>query len=333
MDNLAACEDFFITVLESHILSAAMTLFKMSKLDDRPCGDFFPAASDCLDASKRVNVLLLAVEALVDKFIDISVPILPEDESTSTSTATSSILASSATPTIEDDAVDADVDFSTATSTTEKDHKFAYACDLLSNGLLLLELIDAVREGDGKRIIRVWRYMFVIFKATNCKNYAIEGFTLLMQKMYLFSPRMAAQLEWSRTVNVHGRGGKNIPADLYMEHLNRECKGILSGMYSNVTEKSVTRVSRALKPLHSTMLAFDLQNKVPFDSGVHHRKSTITDKKKIIKQLRDSKVFIKRPKRFHKSFPKHSQNVMLKLKPVKLKKWMKQKAQDILKYH
>lgn len=90
-----------------------------------------------------------------------------------------------------------------------------------------MELIDAVREGDGKRIIRVWRYMFVIFKATKCKNYAIEGFTLLMQKMYLFSPRMAAQLEWNRTVNVHGRGGKNISADLYMEHLNRECKGIV----------------------------------------------------------------------------------------------------------
>ncbi len=94
-------------------------------------------------------------------------------------------------------------------------------------------------------------YMLLIFKATKC---AIEGFTLLMQYMYLFSPCMAAQLKRNRTVNVHGRGGRNISADLFMEHLNRECKGILSGMYSNVTENSVLRVSHALKPLTCAML-------------------------------------------------------------------------------
>ena len=31
------------------------------------------------------------------------------------------------------------------------DRKYSYACDLLSNGLILLEFIDAVREGDGKK--------------------------------------------------------------------------------------------------------------------------------------------------------------------------------------
>lgn len=160
-----------------------------------------------------------------------------------------------------------------AQSTTGHSHdgKFAYACDLLSNGLLLMELVDAVREGDGKRSIRVWRYMLLIFKATKCKNYAIEGFILLLQYMYLFSPRMASQLEWNRTVNVHGRGGKNISADLFREHLNRECKDILSGMYSNVKEPSVLRVSHALQPLRCAMLAFDQHNGVPIDSGVHHR--------------------------------------------------------------
>ena len=50
--------------------------------------------------------------------------------------------------------------------------------------------------------------------------------------MYLFSPQMRAQLELNRTVNVHGRRGKNIFPDLFMEYLNRECKGILSEMYS-----------------------------------------------------------------------------------------------------
>ncbi len=34
----------------------------------------------------------------------------------------------------------------------------AYARNLLSLGLLLMELNDGVREGDGERVIRCWRY-------------------------------------------------------------------------------------------------------------------------------------------------------------------------------
>lgn len=51
------------------------------------------------------------------------------------------------------------------------------------------------------------------------------------------------QLKWSRMVNVHGRPGKNIAADLHMEHLNRECKSSLSGLGANITDHSVLNVS------------------------------------------------------------------------------------------
>ncbi len=36
MDNLDACEDFIVLVKGAHILSAAMTIFNMNSLDDRP---------------------------------------------------------------------------------------------------------------------------------------------------------------------------------------------------------------------------------------------------------------------------------------------------------
>ena len=75
--------------------------------------------------------------------------------------------------------------------------------------------------------------------------------------MYLL---MRAQLELNRTVNVHGRRGKNIFPDLFMEYLNRECKGILSEMYSNVSENYVIGISRALKSIHTVMDKFDRQN-------------------------------------------------------------------------
>ena len=86
-----------------------------------------------------------------------------------------------------------------------------------------MELLDSVREGDGKHDARVWQYMS---EQPIAKYYAVEAFTFLIQKMYLFSPRMVAQLLWSRTVNVHGKMKIYVAADLHMEHLNRECKDI-----------------------------------------------------------------------------------------------------------
>ena len=44
---------------------------------------------------------------------------------------------------------------------------------------------------------------------------------------------MSMQLKWSRSINVHGHAGKNIPADLHMEHLNRVCRGAISGLGAN----------------------------------------------------------------------------------------------------
>lgn len=106
-------------------------------------------------------------------------------------------------------------------SASPHDGIFEYAKDTLTMGLLLMEFIDAVREGDGNRIIRVWKFLLPLFKSTGHTNYSVEAFTLLAQYFYLFLPRMAAQLAWSRTVNIHGRPGKNISCDLHLEHLNK----------------------------------------------------------------------------------------------------------------
>ena len=117
-----------------------------------------------------------------------------------------------------------------------------YAKDTLALGLLLMEFIDAIKEGDGNRIIRWWRFFLPLFKATGRTNYSIEAFTLLCQHDILFSHRASAQLAWSRTINTHGRPGKNIPCDLHLEHLNREAKNAMGGLSSNITEQSVKRI-------------------------------------------------------------------------------------------
>ena len=129
-----------------------------------------------------------------------------------------------------------------------------YAC---LPGFLYLEFCDAIKEGDCSRLLRCWRYLFLIFRASHHTHYTIEAFTLLLQEKYLLSPQLALQLKWSRTVNTHGHAGKNIPCDLHMEHLNREAKTALSGLGSNATDHAVQRIGRCIGRMLPIVQNFD----------------------------------------------------------------------------
>jgi len=158
----------------------------------------------------------------------------------------------------------------------------------MSLGLLLMEFNDAVREGDGTRILRCWRYFLLLFKASGRTNYSVEAFTLLAQYEYMLSPRMAMQLKWSRTVNVHGRRGKNVAGDLHMENLNRECKNTLSGLGANTNDYSVQRVGKCIGRMQTILHKYDQVNRVHGDSGTHTRRSTLVDFNKVLQQQQKS---------------------------------------------
>ena len=53
------------------------------------------------------------------------------------------------------------------------------------------------------------------------------------------TPKVAAQIMNSRTVNTRGRPGRNIQIDLYNEHLNRHLKDIVAGMGGNKSPKAI----------------------------------------------------------------------------------------------
>lgn len=215
--SVAPCEDFLLLVVEAHALAAAMHLFGMSSLEDTPSDEFFP--HDCArDSLQKRRVLMNALRALTKKFIHLKVEFKE------------SIVVPDQIDAVEE-----------------------YACETLSLGLLLMEFNDAIHEGDGSRIFRCWRFFLPLFKAADRTNYSIEAFTILAQEKYLLSPRMAMQLKWSRTINVHGLPGKNIPADLHMEHLNRECKQSISGLGANITDNSIQRVDKCLGRVQSTL--------------------------------------------------------------------------------
>ena len=100
--------------------------------------------------------------------------------------------------------------------TTEVDGVFAYA----------------IKEGDGLRVLRCWRYLLPIFLGTGRTNYSREILNMLYQQVTL-SPCLSSQLLWSRFINVHGFPARNIPADLHMEHLNRIAKDAIKSLGAN----------------------------------------------------------------------------------------------------
>ena len=175
---------------------------------------------------------MLAAEHLVEKYVDLSIPEKKQNKKQK----------------------------SKMKKASPHDGIYEYARDTLTLGLLLKEYSDTIRESDGDRIICVWKFLLPLFRSPGHTNYSLEAFMLLAQYYYLLSPRMAAQLAWSRTVNTHGRPGKNISCDLHLEHLNREVKNAFGGLSSNITEQSVKRISRSIKGLSSVTRCFDNVN-------------------------------------------------------------------------
>ena len=129
---------------------------------------------------------------------------------------------------------------SSPSASTNNDKVFLYATEVITLGLIWESFHDATREGDGERLVRIWKFLMLIFKAARRKNYSIEALNLQLQLNYTLSPRQAAQLKWSRCINTTNIVGRNIPMDLHLEHLNRCLKCTMRNMGSNLTDNSVT---------------------------------------------------------------------------------------------
>ena len=61
----------------------------------------------------------------------------------------------------------------------------------------MIELRDAIHEGDGDRIVRAWKFMLLYFRFGRHTNYASEAFQLQAMVNATATPREAHQLKWS----------------------------------------------------------------------------------------------------------------------------------------
>lgn len=216
------------------------------------------------------------------------------------------------------------------------DKVYLYATQLMTLLLFWHAFNDAVKEGDGDRVINYWKFLLVIFWVKGHRNYCKEAIIMLSQYHCLLSDRMAAQLKWSRFVNTTGRTGKNVSCDLHLEHLNRRLKGLISGLRSNAASKSedsiypcnaINRAARSIGVLHHICSNFEEQSEIREEAIVHHPPSFQKDVEMVQEVLKDARVFDELSGRKHSSFCNF--NAVLQQCPTNhLKDWITERIKS-----
>ena len=160
--DVNANEDFLEVSVTGYILAAAMSLLGMTDLDGPPLPSLVSPDLWMEDVAVRRATLADIASAIVEAHVDLktefsSGPAFGEEEE-------------------DEEAVSSVYD---------------YTCEVISLGLLYLNFKDAVREGDGGRVLLMWKYFLLVFRATGHTNYAMEALTLLTQYFVVLPPNLA----------------------------------------------------------------------------------------------------------------------------------------------
>ena len=290
--DVNANEDFMEVCFTGYILVSVMSLLGMSDLEGSPLPSLVSPDLWMEDDSVRQSTLMKIASAIVDQHVDLVTKFVDTSEPNS------------------------------STSSVHHTHStvYDYTQEVISLGLLYLNFKDAVKEGDGERVVRMWKYFLLLFRATRHTNYAMEALMLLMQCFVILPPNLAEQLKWCRFVNVHGQSGRNISCDLHMEHLNRIAKTAIEGLGANKTKKAIVRVGKCIGKFTKILDAYDAQAGTVGVSGKHSKKSMLKDLHAIIEQLLEVNIFD--TSSTHKSFSKLKPNLIKSLSQKDLKDWM-----------
>lgn len=204
---------------------------------------------------------------------------------------------------------------------------YNYACARLGLGLLLHNFDDAVKEGDGERILRCWKFLLLIFKCYNHHKYALASLQLLANVNAMLSPRKAHSLVWNRTINNKGGKGKNISLDLRMEHIVHLHKEMLANLGVNLTPECALRCSRAIQPVEDLLRTVDDELLCKRPSGKHTVTRSQKDFKLIVNELHNKgKVFqcTQSDNRQYQCFPEFKKTLVNELNYNHLNNWINQ---------
>lgn len=77
---------------------------------------------------------------------------------------------------------------------------FNYGCFYISFGFLICDVEDVVKEGDGDRLIRVWKFFIFFYCLNGVNKYVLVGFCVQVLILGLFIFRDVYRFKWNRFV-------------------------------------------------------------------------------------------------------------------------------------
>ena len=342
-----ACRRFFILEVEARIVAATLHVLGMKKIDDLE-----PTTSTCKLSSNATvedkKIYLNKVSALVvDQFVvdqkrnldvEKSVKKMQSDLQTDfygrypcRYLGCSKTFASPGKlrkdheekhePPVPDESQGANILKSTLSH--EDDDMLCYQRSLLDYGMLVLNFLDGISEGDGERVVRCWKFFLMYLKHHGrSSKYALEALYLMFQINVLLSPQEAHRLVWNRFVkNKSGIGG-NIPLDLQLEFFNKLVKVAIKNQGSGASQNSINRICHSLGITSSLMTNFDRTMAVYKRAGKHVKRSTQGDLEKIVNELMIHKAFTCTPGRRYKYFTNVSSSLLTGFDMKKMFSWI-----------
>lgn len=191
---------------------------------------------------------------------------------------------------------------SETSKSSARDDMYNYQCSFLQFAMIIANFFDAIREGDGKRIVRCWKFTLPYLRQDKgSTKYALEALGLLFQMNSTLPQREGHRLVWNRTVSL--RSGHNIPLDILMEFFNKLIKEVRRKLGPNATnQKCITRHCNAIGVNKEVLDNFDDECHIIRRSGKHVVKSTRVDLEKIIGELMSQRAFRWTPDRKYQHF-------------------------------
>ena len=190
---MKATEDFLDVTLIAHVIAAGKELQSVST-----------ETLSYRDLAKQIvsKFVTISIPNINDNNMDDSnvTPVFGETPTTGDASATDKESATEEVAATNEESATEEVAAADEESPTEEesfnDSVYAYAVDLLGLGLFWHAFRDSVREGDGDRIVRYWKFMAAIFRHEKHYNYSNETFNLVAQTL-LLSPRQVSELKWT----------------------------------------------------------------------------------------------------------------------------------------
>ena len=182
--------------------------------------------------------------------------------------------------------------------------------------------MDALRYGDGERIMNINEVLYLFYKELGFPKYAYGMLETMAQTKVLLSERIAHRLIWNRTVNHRGDRNWNHPNDLDLERCNKAFKEDAHSYRGVFTEKTISRVSHSALYLNDIAKQIDKTSHAFRQSGKHTEVDTSEDSFLLVRHFQAANISDRVPGRNHQAYPMFECNPFSGMNMERFQEWI-----------